>query len=129
MGSRKALVLAQFLAQQRARFWFIRTRDHPKANVSATHAVRFARRDEVDRDWRRQLSGLPFRARQSSYNGPVRLDQRFSEDRLRALLVEGGDAMHLRPPPAFFRSTHDPALHSNTRGKTNYSGLFLARES
>lgn len=73
----------------------------PKSfNVSATHEVRYPRRDEVDRYWRRQLTGLPFRARQSSRNGPVRLGQRFSEDRRRALPVEGGDAMHLRPPPA-----------------------------
>src|SRR5947209_8081555 len=47
----------------------------------------FWRRDEVDRDWRRQLTVLPFRARQSSRNGPVRLGQRFSEDRRRAWLV------------------------------------------
>src|SRR2546430_1372946 len=71
-----------------------------RASVWATHAVRFARLDEVDRYWRRQLTGLPFRARQSSRNGPVRLGQRFSEDRVRALLVEGGDAMQLRPPRA-----------------------------
>ena len=62
--------------------------------------MRFARLDVVDRDWRRQLTALPFRARQSSRNGPVRLGQRFSEDPLRALLVEGGDAMQLRRPPA-----------------------------
>src|SRR6266487_5235670 len=72
---------------------------HLKANLSATRAVRFARLDEVDRDWRRRLTGLPSRGRRSSHNGPVRLGQRFSEDRLRALLVEGGDAMQLRPPP------------------------------
>lgn len=62
--------------------------------------MRFARLDVVDRYWRRPLTGLPFRARQSSRNGPVRLGQRFPDDRLRALLVEGGDAMQLRPPPA-----------------------------
>ena len=73
---------------------------HLNANLSARHGVRFARPDEVDRDWRRQLTGLPFRARQSSRNGPVRLGQRFSEDRLRALLVAGGDAMQLPPPLA-----------------------------
>src|SRR5467141_1293454 len=71
-----------------------------QVNVSARHGVRFARRDEVDPDWRRQLTGLPFRARLSSRNGPVRLDQRFSEDPLPALLVEDDDAMQLRPPPA-----------------------------
>src|SRR6267378_2312378 len=59
-------------------------------------AVRFARRDEVGRDWRRQLTALPFRARRSLRNWPVRLGQRFSEDRLRALLVEGDDATPLR---------------------------------
>ena len=62
--------------------------------------MRFPRLDVVDRDWRRQLTALPFRARQSSHNGPVRLGQRFSEDRLRALLAEGGDAMQLPQPPA-----------------------------
>src|SRR5260370_11739170 len=72
---------------------------HLQANLSASNGVRFARRDEVDPDWRRQLTGLPFRARLSSRNGPVRLDQRFSEDRLRALLFEGGDAVQLPPPP------------------------------
>src|SRR5207302_4433944 len=30
-------------------------------------------------------------------NGPARLGQRFSQDRLLALLVEGGDATQLRP--------------------------------
>jgi hypothetical protein len=65
-----------------------------RVNESATRAVRFARFDVVDRYRRRQLTALPFRARQSSRNRPVRLGQHFSEDRLRALLVEGGDAMH-----------------------------------
>src|SRR4029077_1263909 len=72
------------------------TSDHPKASVWATRAVRFARLDVVDRYWRRQLTGLPFRAAQSSRNGPVRPGQRFSEDRVRALLVEGDDATPLR---------------------------------
>ncbi len=49
---------------------------HLKANLSARRAMRFARLDVVDRYWRRQLTGLPFRARQSSRNGPVRLGQR-----------------------------------------------------
>src|SRR6476660_5168317 len=71
-----------------------------KANPSATHGVRFVRRDEVDCGSRRQLTGLPFRARQSLRNGPVRPGPRFSEDRLRALLVEGGDAMQFPRPPA-----------------------------
>src|SRR5438128_7161160 len=33
---------------------------------STTHEGRFAQRDEVDFDWRRQLTGLPFRARQAA---------------------------------------------------------------
>ena len=61
--------------------------------------MRFPQLDVVDRGWRRRLTALPFRARQSSRNGPVRQGQRFSEDRLRALLAEGGDAMQLQPPP------------------------------
>jgi hypothetical protein len=44
-----------------------------------------------------QLTGLPFRALQSSRNGRVRMGQHFSEDRLRALLVEGDDAIHEAP--------------------------------
>ena len=39
----------------------------------ATRAVRFARRDEVERDWRRQLVGLPFRAPRSTHTRPVGL--------------------------------------------------------
>src|SRR5439155_22904396 len=74
--------------------------DHLKANVSATRAVPLAQLDVVDRNWRRRLPGPPFPAAQSSRNEPVRLDQRFSEDRLPALRVEGGDAMQLRLPPA-----------------------------
>ena len=70
------------------------------AKLSATRAVPLARHGEVDRDWRRPLTGRPFRARQSSRNGPVRLGQRFSEDRPRALLVEAGDAMQVPPPLA-----------------------------
>jgi hypothetical protein len=50
--------------------------------------VPLARLDVVDRYWRRQLTALPFRARLSSRNRPGRLGQRFSEDHLRALLVE-----------------------------------------
>src|SRR6059058_2445580 len=71
-----------------------------QVNASATRAVPFARLDVVDRGWRRRLPGLPFPAARSSRNEPVRLDQRFSEDRLPALRVAGGDAMQLRLPPA-----------------------------
>src|SRR5437016_8136057 len=67
-----------------------------KANLSARHGVRFARLDVVDRDWRRRLPGPPFPAAQSSRNGPARLDQRFSGDRLPALRVAGDDATQLR---------------------------------
>ena len=56
--------------------------------------MRFARLDVVDRDWRRRLPGPPFRAAQSSRNGPVRAGQCFSEDPLPLLLVKSGDAMH-----------------------------------
>ena len=48
-------------------------------------AMRFARLDVVDRSWRRRLPGLPFLVAQSSRNELIRLDQRFSEDRLPAL--------------------------------------------
>src|SRR5207237_1111666 len=78
----------------------LRRQQDVRINASATHATRSARLAVVDPDWRRQLTGPPFRAPQSSRNGPVRLGQRFSEARLRALLAEGGDAMQLRPPPA-----------------------------
>ena len=44
-----------------------------RVNASATRALPFAQLDAVDRDWRRQLTGPPFRARQSSRNRPVRL--------------------------------------------------------
>jgi hypothetical protein len=67
-----------------------------QANASATRAVPLARLDVVDRDWRRRLPGSPFLAARSSRNGPVRLDQRSSKDRLPALRVEGDDATQLR---------------------------------
>src|SRR4029077_9196945 len=70
------------------------------ASVSATPAVRFARLDVVDRYWRRQLTALPFRARQSSRNRQARLGRSLWEDPLPASLVEGGDAMQPRPSPA-----------------------------
>ena len=57
-----------------------------QANASATRAVPLARLDVVDRDRRRRLPGPPFPAAQSLRNELVRLDQRFSGDRLRALL-------------------------------------------
>src|SRR4029077_4468469 len=81
----------------RAPLW--RRHGYVQANASAMRAMRFVRLDIVDRSWRRQLTALPFRARQPSRNRPVRLDQSFSEDRRRALLVAGGDPMQLRPPP------------------------------
>ena len=65
-----------------------------RVNASATRVVPFARPDEVDRDRRRWLPGPPFLAAQSSRNRPIRRGQRFAEDRLPVLLVEGGDAMH-----------------------------------
>ena len=77
-----------------------------------------ARLDVVEWDWRRRLPGPPFPAAQSSRNGPVRLGQRFAEDRLTALRVEGDDAMQLRrrrgarllpseqTPPNFRPPTH-----------------------
>src|SRR6266446_5441080 len=68
---------------------------HLKANLSATRAVRFARLDEVDRDWRRRLPGPPFRAAQSSHNGIVQLGRPLAECHLPVLLVEGGDATQL----------------------------------
>src|SRR5207244_175718 len=89
-----------------------------QANASATRAVPLAQLDVVDRDWRRRLPGPPFLAAQSSRNEPVRLDQRFSEDRLPALRVEGDDATPLRclrgarllpserTPPHFRPPTH-----------------------
>src|SRR5439155_17357637 len=58
--------------------------------------MRSAQPAVVDPDWCRQLTALPFRARQSSHNWPVRLGQHFWEDRLRVLLVEGDDATPLR---------------------------------
>src|SRR6266705_4177857 len=68
---------------------------HLKANLSATRAVRFARLDEVDRDWRGRLPGPPFRAAQSSHNGIVQLGRPLAEGHLPVLLVEGGDATQL----------------------------------
>ena len=44
----------------KARAWH-RHHDN-QANASATRAVPLARLDVVDRYWRRQLTGLPFRA-------------------------------------------------------------------
>ena len=78
-------------------FW--RTDPGLKANLSGTPEGRFGRCAEVDRDWRRQLPGLPFRARPSTRNEPILRGQRFLEDRLHALLVESGDTMQ-RPPPS-----------------------------
>src|SRR5207237_8774441 len=78
-ASRIAERAADTTATTASRLRILRRQQDDRVNASATHEVRFARRDEVDRDWRRQLSGLLFRARQSSHNGPVRLDRRFSE--------------------------------------------------
>src|SRR5438874_123143 len=86
--------------------------------------VRFARRDEVDRDWRRQLTALPSRARQSSRNGPARLGQRFSQDRLLALLVEGGDATQLRPRRAA-QLLPSGRTHFRTPTRLEPSGILL----
>src|SRR5258705_13988735 len=98
--------------------------NRPSASALAKRAMRFAQLDEVDRDWRRQLTGLPFRARQSSRNGPVRLGQRFSEDRLHALLVEGGDAMQIRPPRAA-RLLPSERKHFRMPTRLEPSGILL----
>src|SRR6267378_6999888 len=66
-----------------------------QVNVSATHAARYPQLAVVDPDWLHRLLGRPFRAAQSSHNWIVRLGRRLTEDRLPALLAEGGDATQL----------------------------------
>src|ERR1700757_4703240 len=101
-----------------------RSAAHLNVNPSATHGARFARCERVDCDWRRQLTGLPFRAQRPSRNGPVRLGQRFSEDRLRALLVEGGDAVQL-PPPLAAQPLPSERTHFRTPTRLEPRGILM----
>ena len=100
---------------------------HSNANLSATHGVRFARRDEVERGWRRRLTGPPFRAQQSSHNGPVRLGQRFSEGRLRVLAVEDGDTMQLPPRGHFLLSRRVSTRQRALNQEASRRGLGIFR--